>query len=511
MRWKGLGALVIACLLAGCSNHWRILSMQEQFADEVGRRRIDDANRLEKELLELADDEYGPSSPEALRVRGDIAETWGYWRDTDRALALATAMLSAVQSRYGSDNERTVPARYTIAWILVFARRYDEAERMADAIARICHEVDMDSTRRAECRAFRSEALDSLYLSVGAYGKAIDEHLRMHATSLLRDDRSGGVAQLAVLGRWHATGGHYPEAHWYFERCVEEARPLYDRPPSVRTVWSSGDVRVSVVDGAHSFESQSPRSLEDLIRVERQTGNAEEAARLEARRKEMWARGPDLEKQLVEAVRSTDAAWHDEAMTSRAANDLAWYYHGKGRTADAIRAWEDAVNRMDLVVARYGRHRSGGSAWLHIDELLGLGAGCEEVGRFDDAAHAYARASEIAEATLHPSHAWRFDAVAGQARAESRSAGAAQSEATWRRYLGMVEAERGDDHADYAFGLAGLADTLTAQGRPKEARSARTRAETIRTETARRIAAVHDLPLPYALRSPPSPANYPSP
>jgi tetratricopeptide (TPR) repeat protein len=507
MKWIRVGVLAMACLFAGCSNQLRILSMQDELFDQVGRRRIDDANRLEKQLLEMTDEEYGSSSPEALRVRGNIAETWGYWRDTDRALAQANALLSGLASRFGADDERTVPARYNIAWILVSARRFEEAERMADSIARICHEVDMDMSRRAECRAFRSEDLDSVYRSVGAYDKAIDEYFRMDATSMLRDDRSGGVARLAVLGRWYATGGDYPKARWYFERCVDEAKVLYERPPSTREVWRDGDVSVSVVDGAHSFESQSPRCLEDLIRVEKKTGNPEEAACLEAWQREMWARGPDLEKQMVETVRFTDAAWHDEPMTSRDANNLAYYYQGKGRTADAIRTWEDAVTRMDRSVARYGRHRSGGSAWHHIDEFLGLGAAYEEVGRFDDAAGAYRRASEIADATLHPSHAWRFDAVAGLARAESKAGRTKEAEVTWQRYLEMVQERRGHDHVDYAFGLAGLADNLSAQGRDGEAKAARARADSIRAANARRSAEVRDLPLPWALRSPPSPAN----
>ena len=59
----------------------------------------------------------------------------------------------------------------------------------------------------------------------------------------------------------------------------------------------------------------------------------------------------------------------------------------------------------------------------------------------------------------------------------------------WNRYLAVAELIRGRDHADYAFGLAGLASATKAGGRDAEAAAARSRAESVWREYRRRIEA----------------------
>jgi tetratricopeptide (TPR) repeat protein len=317
------------------------------------------------------------------------------------------------------------------------------------------------------------------------------------------------LSALGVLGHWHALGGLYPEARWLLRRCVDESRARFESSSGSRRVWTdaSGDVSIDVVDSAHAFDSQEPRCLEELLRVERLAGDGNDARDLAAWRKRLWSEGPDLEKQLIRQARFSEEAWHAVGRTTSDENTLAWYYRGKGRPLDAIATWEHADRRLKESLALYGRHGGEGNAWRHLDILLGLGEAREEVDRLADAEAAYRSAIGIAESELHPSHAWRLETRARLAAVLHRRGDLAHAEEHWRRYLAAAGQQRGVDHADYARGLEGLAKTLAESGHPQASFDLLRRALRIRAAYAKRMDAVQGLPLPPALRSPPSPAN----
>ena len=516
---KALAVALAALGVGGCFADARIARLRIELADDVRHGRESEASVVEERILTLATDAFGEATPQAVRVRTNLAESRAQWQHTDRALAIARSTLEDLERRHGPNDERITPALLSLARIHFRARHWTETERTLDRSARLCRAVyartDPPAKPFGECREDARHEIPRYYLAVGASGKWSDEYFLSDSLNLREDDRDDGVSMLAVLGRGHAENGAYPEAGWYLQRCVEELRPRYEVPAasggatSGRKAWSNraGNVDVVVLDGAHSFHSQSPRCLEDLIEFRRRTGDDAVADELATWQRDLWARGPDLEKELAGKVRFADNAWHDDFLTSSFANDLAFYYTGKGRNADAIRAYEEAVGLIDRALARDGVFAGVYPAELHIDELLGLGEACERAGRFTDAEVAYRRAAEIAARELHPRHARRLEGVARVARAATRSGRNGEAEAAWRRYLAIAEEIRGRDHADYAFGLAGLAGTLAASGRHAEAATTRASADSIRAAHARRIASVRDLPLPASLNSRPSPAN----
>ena len=514
MTRRALAVLLLALGAGGCFAEPRIARLRVELAEDVRHGREAKASVVEKRITTLAADAFGMAAPETIRVRTDLAESWAQWKYPDRALALASATLAEVEQRHGPNDEKITPALLSLARIHFLAHHWNETERTLDRISRICRatyaRTDPPADPFGECRGGARNEIHRYYLGIGAYGKWSDEYLLFDALGIQEDDRSGGISMLTVLGRGYAENGAYPEARWYLQRCVDELGPRYDRPVAPRRkVWStpSGDAEVVLLDAAHSFHSQSPRCLEDLVDLHRRIGNEQIADDLGVWQRELWSRGPDLEKVLADKVRFADYAWHADFLTSSYANDLAFYYAGKGRNADALRAYEEAVGLIDRAIAKDGVFAGVYPARLHIDELLGLGEACEQAGRFADAEVAYRRAAEIAARELHPRHAWRLEGVARLARVLTKAGSNSEAEAAWRRYLSIVEEIRGRDHADYAFGLSGLARTLAASGRHAEAAAARARAASITTAYALRVDSVGELPLPASLRSLPPPAN----
>ncbi len=510
MRRPRLAAFVCALALGGCSAETRIERMQLELANDLAAGRNSEAALLEGRIGSLAGERFGESAPDTFMARAEIAKTYGCWLHTAHAVELATATLRDMEARYGSTDEHLTIALAALVRAYACARQWHDAQRAADRIVQICRNKPSRTDMMGPCRRSTGFDINILLAELGDYRESVNEFFILNASHNDPGDRRGGISMLSVIGHRYAEAGEYPEALWYLQRCVDESRARYERTvaPHER-LWTDaeGDVEIVSVDRAHSFQSQSPRCLEDLIALRRNTGDHAEADRLAAWQRDLWARGPDLEAELTKQVRFADAAWHDDRFTSGYANDLAFYYTGKGRTSDAIRAYQDAIRWMDRGAGPDQRRGRCDDAWLLIDELLGLGAACEAADRAADAEAAYRRAARIAATELNPHHSWRLEPVARLARVLSSEGRSGEAEATWRHYLALTEQQRGPDHADYAIGLAGLADTLATSGRSTDAKAARARADGIWTAYARRIISAADLPLPTSLLSPSSPAN----
>jgi hypothetical protein len=161
---RGLFPLVLLGLLAGCGHYPQMQRLEVELHDQVGRGRLEEAAATQARLLEYAEADYGPESPEMLRTRAAIAGTWGLWRRTDEALALVSDALVRSEARYGPSGDPTLELLYSKAWILVDARRYDEAREVAARIAASCPQGDA-GTRG--CRGAVGLSLDQLHLAIG--------------------------------------------------------------------------------------------------------------------------------------------------------------------------------------------------------------------------------------------------------------------------------------------------------------------------------------------------------
>lgn len=491
--------------VAGCGHYPEILRLRNEFEEQIRLGHDRSAADTERRLRDLLALDYEPNAPFAILQDAEIGELHGYWGQPARARAMLQQSIDRIEASADGGELRTLAPRLASAWTLVFERRWAEAEQRADDIAAICHRHEQPWFARGPC----GDELLRLYMETGACRKAAAEFLRNDSDSVLGEDRRSGVSSVILLGRRYVECGALPEARWYLNVCADEARGRSPSGSSSQTVWTSaaGDVALAFVDSAHAFESQAPRCLEDLIPLERLVGHGERSQFFSRWQRDLWRSGPDLEQELRERVRFTHRAWRSDILTADELNTLAWYYRGKERNADAIATWRDASQKIDRLVARYGRYPSGSTEWRHTDILQGLAAACEDTGDLSCAEASWKRASILAETGRHPSHAWRLDTLAGLGRTQLRLGQAAAAETTWKRFLEIAAEQRGNDHAEFARGLSGLADAREAAGDPTEARLLRTRAASVLAAYRRRVDAVRELPLPVALRSPPSPAN----
>jgi tetratricopeptide (TPR) repeat protein len=508
---RALCFVLAGFVAAGCAEI-RLSRLRPALEAEVRAGRMSAALATEEQILRTADEGFGPTSVDTTRTRIALAKHYAQWGLLDRAIAVATETIERLDPR--ASDQAIVPALLGLADIQLFARRWSEAEQTTDRIVALCASapphVATDDDPYSECH-FALFETSNQFLAAGATDKFAREYLAMDARRASSASRDGALSKLTVLGRGYAQYGEYPEATWYIQRCVDENRPRYESrraPPAERKVAStaSGDVQVFAQDWAHSFHSQSPRCLEDLIRLRRLVGDETAANELERWQHELWSVGPDLEAALVESMRKSDRIWRDGYNTSHDASNLAFYYAGKGRTLDSIRVYREAIALIDAHRAKHGVFGGVVPTGMLLDELISLGAQCEKAGLAGDAVAAYSRAISIADEALHPRHTYRVESRAGHARALGLAGRRADSETAWREYLGAVESIRGSDHPEYAVGLDGLAAAVEHRD-AREARRLRDRAHGIRAEARRRVAAVADLPLPVALRSSPPPAN----
>lgn len=516
--WTVVIATTLAVDMVACGHQSQMQRLRKDFETEAVHGDGARAQQLEQRIFELADLDYGPEAEDTFELRADIAATYGWARQTARALAMAEADLVRLEDLHGRDDIRTLAPRLAMAWTLVAARRWTDAKAATDRVAAICHREERCPGPHADrcCTPYDDRygrcrrELDDLYMATGDSRSANAEFLHTEATAVLRDHPQSRLSALTLIGRRYAETGDLPQARWYLRRCVDESRDEVAQPAGSRRVWSdpAADIRIDIVDSAHAFDSQAPRCLDDLIALERNTGNNRDADALAQWRTELWHRGPDLEDELKERVRRSIATWNDEALTAWDLDTLGWYYRGKDRTAEAIEAWTEASRLLDRLRASDGRERDGATAWRHVDVLLGLGGACEEAARLMEAENAYRRASVLCEAEMHPLHACRLDSLAGLAQVQSRQGAGSEAEGTWRRYIEITAVARGRQHADLARGLAGLADARQKRGYSRQARTLRAEATRIRAGYSRRMDAACNLPLP-SLRSPPSPASDP--
>jgi tetratricopeptide (TPR) repeat protein len=509
---RRLATVLLGLVVLSSCAEIRLSRLGPALEDDIRAGRMADAAQKESEMLGVADRGFGAQSVDATRARVALARSYAQWKLTDRAIALARETVDRLDPV--AADQAIVVALLGLADIQLYAQRWEEAERTTDRLLGICNAAPPHAPTADdlydECHFARYE-IDNHYLNAGAYRKFAREYLSWDEASGDPPDREAALSKLAVLGRGFARYGAYPEAIWYFQRCVDENRLRYERrapPPPARHVagTASRDVEVFTLDWAHSFHSQSPRCLEDLIEMRRLVGDDRRATDLERWQRELWQQGPDLEAWLLDSMRKSDRTWHDGYNTSHDANNLAFYYAGKGRTHDAIRLYRQAIALIDAQREKDGVFGAIHPTGMLLDELTSLGAECEKAGLTGDALEAWSRAMAIADRELHPRHTWRLASRAGRARSLARLGRSREAESAWREYLETARSMRGSEHPDYATGLDGLAGAIADRDR-REAKRLRQNASNLRSAARSRVAAARDLPLPVALRSPAPPAN----
>lgn len=508
-RWVLL--LAASVLTSGCFPDVRLRRLHLELAEQVRTGQIPEADATAEELAVRLADYYGEMDRQTIWQRTAVARTYGNWGRTDRAIELGNQLLADLEQRYGPNDEHTMFGLMGMAEIYTDARRWTEAEQMADRIVALCPSLHADPMRDNDapgCISFTLSAVARRYADVCAADKAARAYLSPDPVSNALATSGGAVDKMTVLGRWYAAVGDYPEALYYLDRCVDGSRSRYERPgASEEVAWKSksGDVELVVVDGLRSFGSQSPRCLQDVIEIHQILGNTKKVEELSEWQASMWARGPDLQKSLKKEISFTEMVWHNDGSTARQVHMLAQYYAGKGQTQQSAAAYEAALSLVDRYANSPQRAGAPYPAYGLTEVLLEMSAQYELLQRYDDARAAYQRAVALADTYSCPQHAWRLQSRAGLARMLTLGGHAQEAVERWQDYLAVSTKLRGTEHADYALGLAGLADALEAAGQAIDANQARTKAATLRIAYNQRVAATHDLPLP--LLSPPYPAN----
>ena len=505
-----LGSLALALVAAGCAAEARIERLHLDLAAELATGHDDQAEELERAIRQLANQRWGEPSMKNYDVRNALARTYGNWQRTAHATKLASATVADMEHVYGVGDPRVTYALIPLARSYLCAFDWKHAEGVIDTAAAICRRPEARSDPDGTCDFYADLAINYLYLEAGAYRKSVDAFLLMNNVRHFPPDWVTRESMLTALGRQYAEGGFYPEAAWYLQRCVEEARGRFERPPATAgTFWrsSSGDVETQYVESAHAFQSQAPKCLDDLIELRRKTGDDAAADLLEHWHLELWSRGPDLAGKLEARARRTDETQRSDLLTAYDLTTVGYYYSQKDRPADAIRAYAESVRRVDRLSSWDQRSGCCPYGLRILDQMLGLGDAHERAGHLIEAETVYRRADEIAARELNPHHKWRLETLARLARTQSSQGHFESAEASWRSYLERAVRLRGNDHADYAFGLNGLAQAMAGAGRATEAAAASKHAAAVWKDYSRRMDAAADLPLPASLLSSPSPAN----
>lgn len=502
-RMLAAGSLVLISI-AGCGPSFQIARMNTRWNELRSEGRLAEAGRLAEEMRALAKETYGATEPEAFDVPIRLARALAQSGDDEAARPLAESVVREMRAAWGNDDPRLAQGLYLLTSVHLEAGRWHDAEVAMDELIPLCFEPFVRDQSKPGCRFLQTWLPSSVFERAGSYEKAIDWMERDDALSPLLGGHVMAEGSLQRLASLRGDGGFYPEAIWYLVYCMEIALPRYERRVPTQELLSSspsGDVEILAVEGGHSFPSQAPPCLDPLIDLRRRTGAFTEARRLETLRQLMWNRGPDTEAEHVERLRFGEMAWDNDSIDAHNLASLGWYYARKGRHAEAVVAYEDALRRIDRLVAR-ARKKDGAEPFgSHLRMILDLAEEYEVVGRLAEAERLLIRASDIASTWFNPRHHVRLETVGDLASLQSKSGRPREAEATWRRYLAMAEAMRGPEHADYAFGLAGLAVALRGSGRLPEANAAQAKAEAIWKEEARRIAAVRSLPLPSVLQT----------
>lgn len=501
---------LILLLIGGCGPSFQIDRMHTRWRELRSEDRLAEAERVAEEMRTLANATYGATDPEAFDVSIRLAQSMAQLGDDEAARPLAESVVRDMRAAWGNGDPRLAQGLDLLVLVHLEARRWADADAAMEEIIPLCLEPFVDDFSKPGCRFIFTHKPASVFEQTGSYEKAVYWLDRHEALPSRLGGRAFAEGSLQHQARVRGDGGFYPEAIWYLVYCMEIALPRYERPVPTQELLSSspsGDVEILAIEGGHSFPSQAPPCLDPLIDLRRRTGAFTEARQLETLRQQMWNRGPDTEAEHVERLRFGEMAWSDDSIDAHNLASLGWYYARKGRHAEAIVAFEDALRRIDRVVAR-ARRKDGPEPFAsHLPIILDLAEEYEVVGRLAEAERLLVRATDIASTWFNPRHHIRLETVGTLASLQSKSGRHREAEATWRRYLTMADAMRGPEHADYAFGLAGLAVALRGEGRLAEANAAQARADAIWNEEARRIAAVRSLPLPSVLQTLPPSAN----
>ncbi len=510
MRRGFAAEALILLLVGGCGPSFQIDRMHTRWRELRGEDRLAEADRIAEEMRILADATYGATDPEAIDVSIRLAQSMAQLGDDEAARPLAESVVRDMRAAWGNDDPRLAQGLNLLVLVHLEARRWHDAEVAMDELIPLCLEPFARDWSKPGCRFIHSFLPSHVFEQTGSYEKAITWMERDHALPPLLGGHNFAEGSLQLEARVRGDGGFYPEAIWYLVHCMEIALPRYERRVPTQELLSSspsGDVEILAIEGGHSFPSQAPPCLDPLIDLRRRTGALAEARQLERLRQEMWNRGPDTEAEHVERLRFGEMAWHNDSIDAHNLASLGWYYARKGRHAEAVVAYEDALRRIDRLVAR-SRKKDGTEPFgSHLRMILDLAEEYGTVGRLAEAERLLVRATDIAATWFNPRHHVRLETVGRLAAVQAMAGRLGEAEATWRRYLALAETMRGPEHADYAFGLAGLSDVLRASGRFPEANAVRARAEAIWSEEARRIAAVRSLPLPSVLQTLPPSAN----
>lgn len=502
--------LLGAALAAGCTPGAKLQRLGQEWRQLEGSGQIAAADRVAERMeSEVLRDAETPDA-DLLDHRLWRARQLLVFRGAEEASRRVDQAISAYRRGGGELDASADAALRNLLGFRLDVHDWNEVERLTDDLAKLCLPRQSDGTvSERACRQVISIDLLGAYDAAGACDKTIELYFALEGGRTDEATEERTIDSNVSIGRRLAACGRYATARPYLLRALaqDEARRARGEAPHPRTANSAGDVSVSTFDAAHQFDSQVPRALETLVVIADRLGRSEEAAGYRERERFGWATGADVEYEVKRHADLSANAWPGTDHDLRAALGLGYYYAGKGRSTEAAAQFERIA--AALAEDRDARPFAGCTETTNtvIDALLGLGAVYERQGRLLDAEGAYRRAVAMTAAHTNPQHPWQFETRARLATALSLDGRDEEAESVWNDYIEIAARERGDAHADYAFGLAGLAETLARAGRESEARALERRARTLWKDFNEIVDAMADEAVPKPLQSSQPPAN----
>jgi tetratricopeptide (TPR) repeat protein len=158
--------------------------------------RIDEAIALERETLELSVSKRGPSDPDTLITRSNLASMYQTAGRTAEAIALDEETLKLAVSRFGPNNPETFPTRNNLAIAYSNTGRTTEAVALHEENLKLCEE------KMGPDHPYTLNSLRNLATSYERLGRWTDaEARRRMALARRRKSHRTEKANVALLAR----------------------------------------------------------------------------------------------------------------------------------------------------------------------------------------------------------------------------------------------------------------------------------------------------------------------
>jgi len=495
-------AVACLCTASGCGAAYRIHVVRNDLHLAASLHQHELAVKLAAENLRLNAETHGVESIEyrnALRRQATVMAEADFG-DTATEVLKQTLVLD--DRLYEPLHPEKTYGLHSLAYFQIGMGRPHLGAEPLEAAVGICERLDATQRTDWPCGSTAEWQFAGSFRQMGNYERAEQLLLSSNARASVFVNAELEISGLASLGDFYVEYGNLPKANWYYERSKRLWEVLHasPEPRSGKTIYRDRDVSIDIQAIAHGFPNVAPRCTENMTWLSERLGRFPEAETLRIEEKRRWAEAPRMEKGLLEAIAYEEKTWASPPRLSWQRQALGFYRYRKGDLAGAIEAYERGMQDAEREWAMQSLFERHFPKELLLDGRLVLGDLYMEARRFEDAERQYRLFLDDVDRFFNSRHRWRLEGRARLALLHLRAGRHDRSEATWQDYLNVAQTIRGKDHAEYAWGLHGLAETKSASNEINEAQKLKASARAIWNDYERSMAAVKDLPLPATLK-----------